>query len=104
MGLQKYRADERGEVCGNGARPYYCRWMGGPTLALIRDCPTPFGSRTVYTQGEPDTFFSIPAATEFRKRRILGFVTCTDGNWEFHPYRGGSNTVYPCSETEKETS
>jgi hypothetical protein len=85
MGLQKYRADEVGETQKNGAVPCYTRWMGGPTLALIRNCPVDNRSippRTVYIRGEPDTFFSIPAACTYKGRTIRGYVTCDD-NREF---------------------
>lgn len=84
MGLQKFRADEAGYPDRNKAIPWYTKWIGGPTLALIRNCPTPFGPRTVYIQGEPDTFFSIPAACSYRRKKVYGYVTCYEGNWEFH--------------------
>lgn len=66
MGLCKYRADEQGTKRPNGSIPWYCKWMGGPTLALVRNCPTPWGPRTVYVTGEADTMFSIPAAMTWR--------------------------------------
>ncbi len=75
MGLQKFRADYAGETQTDGATPWYTRWMGGPTLALIRNAPTRWGARTVYLTGEPDTFFSIPAATTVKGRTVRGFVT-----------------------------
>lgn len=84
MGLQKYRADEPGEPDARGACPWYTRWMGGPTIALIRNCPTPFGPRTVYIKGEADTFFSLPAKCRVGKVTYHGYVTCQDGMWEFH--------------------
>jgi len=86
MGLQKYRADEQGEKQQNGGTPFYCKWMGGPTLALIRECPcendptlTP---RTVYVTNIPDTWFSIPAACRVGKKTVRGYVT-TDDNREY---------------------
>jgi hypothetical protein len=69
-------------------------------LALVRNCPTPFGPRTVYVAGEPDTFFSQPAVCEFRKRRIVGYLTCEDGEWIFNAYRNGPESVFPSTETE----
>lgn len=81
MGLQKYRADEPGEKQANGATPFYTRWMGGPTLALVRECPIENGEippRTVYVRGEPDTWFSIPAACRFKGHTITGFITTND--------------------------
>lgn len=98
MGLQKYRADEAGPKQSNGGVPYYTRWIGGPTLALVRNCPTPFGPRTVYISGEPDTWFSIPAALEYRRRRITGYVTTDDsGEYYFRAHRG-EGTVFPTNE------
>ena len=75
MGLQKFRADFAGETQTDGATPWYTRWMGGPSLALIRNCPTRWGARTVYLTGEPDTFFSIPAAITVKGFVVRGFVT-----------------------------
>jgi hypothetical protein len=86
--LQKYRADVAGETCENGAVPWFTKWMGGPSLALIRNCPTPYGARTVYIKSEPDTFFSQPAACRVKGKDIRGFITCNEGNYEFHTYRG----------------
>lgn len=58
MGLQKYRADIKGETQSNGAIPYYTNWIGGPSLALIKNCPiknttidTGISARTVYVRG-----------------------------------------------------
>lgn len=88
MGMQKYRADFAGETSPNGAAPFYARWIGGPSLALVRNCPNNAGisRRTVYATGEPDTFFSIPAACSYKRKRISGFLTCEDGDWFFHAY------------------
>ncbi len=84
MGIQKYRADEAGTPDANGAVPYYTRWMGGPSLALIRNCPTPFGPRTVYISGEPETYFSQPAKVIYQKKTISGYIMQKDGNFAFH--------------------
>ncbi len=82
MGLQKYRADMAGEKQSNGAIPWLTNWMGGPSLALIRNCPTPFGNRTVYVRGEANTYFSIPAACVYNRKTITGYIT-TDDNGEY---------------------
>jgi hypothetical protein len=79
MGLQKFRADEEHAPYANGGRPFYTRWMGGPSLALVRNCPTMFGPRTVYATGEADTYFSLPAACTVRGRWVRGFLTFDDG-------------------------
>ena len=85
MGLQKYRADFAAETQSNGASPWYAQWMGGPSLALIRNCPTMWGPRTVYIRGDDDTFFSIPAACRVRGVTVRGFVSWDDGNYIFTP-------------------
>lgn len=84
MGLQKFRADEAGATFENGSQPFYARWMGGPTLALIRNCPTPFGPRTVYVKGEADTYFTIPAKCRVRKTIYHGYLMFETGQgWTF---------------------
>jgi hypothetical protein len=93
MGLQKYRADEAGTPYPSGAIPWYTSWMGGPSLALIRECPTPFGPRTVYVRGEADTFFSLPSACRWKGRDVRGFLSLTDGEVTFTPY--SNSWVYP---------
>lgn len=92
MGLQKLRADFPGDVQSDGATPWFTRWMGGPSLALIRNCRcenrpevTP---RTVYISSlEPDTFYSIPAACKYKGKTIRGYVTTDDNrNYVFRAY------------------
>lgn len=82
MGLQKFRADVAGNKQSDGSVPWFCNWMGGPTLAMLKDCPTPWGKRIVYVRGEPDIFFSIPAACEVKRvgwRKIIkGFLTINE--------------------------
>jgi hypothetical protein len=103
MGLQRYRADRAGAKQKNGGTPWFTDWMGGPTLALVRDCPidnlplelnSVFQKpRTVYITGEPDTFFSIPAACKYRivkgKTLIMrGYITTDEsGEYYFRAYR-----------------
>lgn len=89
MGLQKYRADEPGEKQTNGATPFYTKWMGGPTLALVRECPIEnraIAPRTVYIRGEADTMFSLPAACRFKGKTITGYVTCNDREYVFRAH------------------
>lgn len=85
MGLQKYRADKADPPCGNGAIAWFSDW-GDPTLALVRNCPTPFGPRTVYATGEADTWFSIPAKCSVKGKTITGFLTREDGEWAFRAH------------------
>jgi hypothetical protein len=91
MGLQKYRADRVGETQSNGAVPWFTDWMGGPTLALIRNCPIQnrpeVSPRTVYITGIADTYFSIPAACRVRGKVIKGWVGCEDGEYYFRAYK-----------------
>ena len=96
MGLQKYRSDLQGEAQKNGAIPCYSKWIGGPSLALVRNCPIRnialdegISPRTVYVQGEADTFFSIPAACVYKGRTLRGYLTTTDdnGDYEFRCYK-----------------
>lgn len=85
MGLQLYRADSCGSKQINGGVPHYTKWIGGLTLALIRNCKVQnmdISPRTVYVRGEPDTFFSIPAACSHKRRTIKGYIT-TDDNGEY---------------------
>lgn len=95
MGLKKYRDDQAGKTCENGSVPWFAVWGWGPSLSLVRHCPTPFGPRTVYVRGEADTFFTIPAACEFRKRRIIGYLTSDEKGYTFHPYRSSEHNPYP---------
>ena len=92
MGLQKYRADIKGETQTNGSIPFYTKWMGGPSLALIRNCPIKnfrktINPRTVYVRGEPDTAFSQPAACQYQGKTLRGYITQDDnGEYEFRCY------------------
>ncbi len=87
MGLQKYRVDETCAPDLNGAIRCYTKWMGGPTLALIRQCPTPFGPRTVYVRGEADSFFSLAAACKVKGKTVKGYLACDNDMWTFRPYK-----------------
>jgi hypothetical protein len=73
--MQKYRADYS-EIQPNGAVHWYTRWMGGPSLAKIGNCPIDKSAlrRTVYITGEARDYFSIPACTRIRGKYIAGFV------------------------------
>lgn len=92
MGLQKYRADYPGDKQSNGGTPYYTKWMGGPTLALVRDCKienADLPPRTVYVRGEADTFFSIPAACRHKGKTVTGYLTSDDkGEYVFRAHNG----------------
>ena len=76
MAIQKYRADYSAPQ-PDGAVRWYARWMGGPSLAKIQNCRIDGTDlrRTVYVTGEPDTWFSQPAATRVKGRYVAGYVT-----------------------------
>lgn len=88
MGLQKYRADVAGPIQHNGGIPYYTRWVGGPTLALIKQCPIvgrkdPISPRTVYITGEPQSWFNLPAACRYKRTVIRGYIVAEKGEYIF---------------------
>ncbi len=83
MGIQKFRADIKGETMRDGSIPFYTDWIGGPTLALIKRCNTPYGFRTVYIKGEPDSFYSIPAACRYKGKTIKGYIIWDIGCYVF---------------------
>jgi len=84
MASLKYRVDveqenEHGQFIGSA------RWMGGPTVARIRNCRCDDNvNRTAYVTGEPDTFFTLPARVNIGKQSLKGYLTVKDGLWEFH--------------------
>lgn len=90
--MQKYRAD-LSEVQSDGARVWRSSTFGGGRpLAKIENCllENLEGGmrRTVYTTGEPDTWFSVPAVTKIQGCRVRGYITTADsGNLVFrHTY------------------
>ena len=91
MSLQKYRADESREQADGGI-VWTTNWMGGPSLARIDNCRLDKLAgdmrRTVYVTGEPDTWFSQPAACSIAGCDVRGYVTGDDdGNMVFrHVY------------------
>lgn len=91
MGLQKYRADNS-HTQPDGAIVWYANWMGGPSLSKIVNCrwDSLAGDYrpTVYITGDPDTWFSTPAACTFKGCTVRGYVTGDDdGNMVFrHVY------------------
>lgn len=91
MGLQKYRADSEGEKQSDGAIPYYADWIGGPTLAKVKDCKcenAEISPRTVYVTHEPITWSALPASCMLLKKRITGYLTVREGNYVFRAHTG----------------
>jgi hypothetical protein len=87
MGLQKYRAD-KSTAQPDGAVLWHAHWLGGPSLARVNSCrweslhSSP--RVTAYATGEPDSYFSIPAACHYAGRTIKGYLTTgNDGNVVF---------------------
>jgi hypothetical protein len=91
MGLQKYRDDFSDAKQADGSVVFYSKWTGGPTLAIIRDCPIQnlknISPRTVYARGEPDTYFSIPGACEVKGKTITGYITSENGMYVFYAHK-----------------
>lgn len=87
MGLQKYRFDVADAPDANGAIVLHSVWMGGKPIAGVCNCPSgEYGRRMAYVTGEPDTWFSIPAAIQVKGKRINGFLTMENGLIEFIPH------------------
>ena len=86
MGLQKIRAD-RNERQPNGSVAAWAEWIGGPSLALVRNCPWESLQGnvrvTAYAQGEPDTYFSIPAKCRYAGKIVTGYITGGDDGLVF---------------------
>lgn len=93
---QRFIARERFEFT-NGA----IGWApGGPfdclgPYAKVQNCPIVYSlwdgravdsglRRTCYASGYADTFFSIPATTRIKGKRVKGFFTVEDGACVFH--------------------
>lgn len=88
MPLQKYRVDRETRQ-DDDAISGWTLWLGGPSLARVKNCrwESLAGEPrvTAYVTGEPDTYFSQPAACSYRGRRIRGYLTRDDsGNLVFH--------------------
>jgi len=91
--VQKFAARERFEF-SNGA----IGWSpGGPMDCLgpwakVQNCPVDGETRryTCYATGYADTFFSVPAVTRIRGKRVVGFfIKDGDGAAKFVPIKKG---------------
>ncbi len=87
MGLAKYRSDVS-EVQDDGAIIWRTNWIGGPSLAKIENCRLVNLAgdmrATVYIQGEPDTYFSIPAKFSLFGKTLSAYITSEDGQLVCH--------------------
>ena len=85
--VMKYRCDIS-KVQADNSVCYFAQWLGGPTLAKIKNCRLSLAGdmrRTVTITGEPDTWFSVPAEIKLAGCRIKGYIGY-DGNGPiFHP-------------------
>lgn len=83
----RFRRDTSVEQ-GDGSVLWYAQWVGGPSLAAVQRCRV-HGTEKRYTveiTGYPDTWFSQPAVTRIKGRRITGYVTSDDeGYLYFRP-------------------
>ena len=84
--MQRFYADPRHTVTSsNGAvgySPGVHRDCLGP-YAKVKNCPVMVGERevarlTCYAQDYADTWFSIPAATRYKGKRVKGYFTSDD--------------------------
>lgn len=115
MGLQKFRADEQGQPAPNGSIAWFTRWMGGPSLAKVQNCPVvvcesakiKIAPRTVYVRDEYGS-----AATEVKiggKRVTLRgqlYLLDDGGGHEFRPsyesiLRAGGTLHFPIRQTDR---
>lgn len=86
MGLQKYRADVS-SIQPDGAVVWHTKWMGGKPVAKVVNCriESLHGEprATIYVQGEPDSWFSIPAKCYLFGKVLNGYLTGKGHNFVF---------------------
>lgn len=85
MGLQKYRAD-KSEKQSDESIHWFANWIGGPSLSKIENCRIHESElrRMVYITGEPDSYFSQPAACKVKGKTVRGYITGDDSGFIFH--------------------
>ena len=94
--MRYYFIKSQGMTLPNGSIRYL---SPGPwhSLAAVGNCPCADGKRRmVYATSEPDTFFSIPAATRVKGRWVSGYLTMADNlrsseGYEFRHYKHNKN-------------
>ena len=88
--MQRFIAREKftfpnGAIGWRPGGPFDCL---GP-WAKVNNCPI-HGTeirRTAYATGYADTYFSVPAVTRYKGRRITGYLTTNEeGGAEFRPH------------------
>lgn len=98
MPMQRIRADYPGLTQPSGALPWYfgAPGMGWRILAKVQNCPCEDGKpRTVYITGQPDTYFSIPAATRVKGRYVAGYVTSDENGMRFECMDRHRDRMFP---------
>lgn len=89
--MPRLRLDREGTPQPNGSVPVYADWMGGPSLAAIRNCPIAGTDyrRSARITAEPDTYFSQPAEVILFGVKVKGYITTSDEpeGYEFRYYR-----------------
>ena len=66
----------------------YTKWIGGPSIAGIKNCNSKVENlrgRTAFIIDSPDTFFSQPARVNYKGKSVKGFITCDEGEFYFTP-------------------
>jgi len=61
-------------------------------LVKIKNCMCSDGiQRVAKITGQPDTYFSVPAAVKIRGKTVTGFITCDENGYEFKANKFGKN-------------
>ena len=62
-------------------------------LSKVQNCPIAGTNLrlTARITGQPDTFFSVPARIQYKKKNITGFISRKDDGYYFVPYPSSKN-------------
>jgi hypothetical protein len=62
-------------------------------LSKVSNCPVAGTTLrlTATISGEPDTWFSIPAKIQYKRKTISGFISADEDGFHFVPYQYGKN-------------
>jgi len=74
----------------NGSK---CFHTPGRYLSKVKNCPVAGTTLrlTATISGEPDTYFSIPAKIQYKRKTISGFISADEEGYHFVPYQYGKN-------------
>jgi hypothetical protein len=72
-----------------GIAVYYDHMLYGLDFIKVKNCPIKDSNirLTVRVTGQPDTCFSIPARTTYKKKNISGFLTSNEDGFYFVPFK-----------------